>query len=145
MEVACVTKDRVSGLLDPWGSFDLMVGLPAVAFPHLANGYIISRWPWRARAVQLLLTGRSTLKHLEHPKDYRCAEGCLGSPPIRTVEVTQKEFLHLPQAFLKEGLCLSSSMQLSEMSEDEKCLSAWRLPDTYVTRNLASALQVSDV
>lgn len=38
MEVACVTKDRVSGLLDPWGSFDLMVGLPAVAFPHLARG-----------------------------------------------------------------------------------------------------------
>lgn len=145
MEVACVTRDRVSGLLDPWGSFDLVVGLPEVAFPHLANGHIISRWPWRARAVLLLLTGRSALKHLEHSKAYRCAQGCLGSPLIKAVEVTQKEFLHLPHAFLKEGLCLSSSKQLSEMSGDKKCLSARRLPDTYVTRNLASALQVSDV
>lgn len=145
MEVAWVTRDRVSGPLDPWGSFDLMVGLPAVAFPHLANGHIISRWPWRARAVQLLLTGRSTFKHLEYPKDYRYAEQCLGSSPMRAMEVTRKECLHLPHAFLKEGLCLSSSMQLSEMSEDKKCFSARRLPDTYVTRNLASALQVSDV
>ena len=53
---------------------------------------------------QFLLTGRSVLKHLEHSKDYRCAQGCLGSPLIRAVEVTQKEFLHLPHAFLKEGL-----------------------------------------
>lgn len=145
MEVARVTRDRISGPLHLWRLFDLMVGLPAVVFPHLANGHIMSRWPWRARSVWLLLTGRSTVRHLEHPKDYRCAEGCLGSSPVRAVEVTWKECLHLPPAFLKEGLCLSSSMQFSEMSEDKKCLSARRLPDTYVTRNLASALQVSDV
>lgn len=93
-----------------------------------------------SQAVGLLLIGRSTLKHLEHPKDYRCAEGCLRSSPARAVYVTPEECLHLPHAFLKEWLCLSSSMQLSEMSEDKKCLSARRLPDTYVTRNLASAL-----
>lgn len=43
MEVAYVTKDGESGRVDPGGSFGLMVGLFAVAFPHLANGHIISR------------------------------------------------------------------------------------------------------
>lgn len=71
MEVNYVTRDIVSGHLDPWGSFDVMV---AVTFPHLANGHIISRWPWRAMAHRLL-TGRSALKHLGLAKDCRCAEG----------------------------------------------------------------------
>lgn len=41
MEVACVTRDRVSGLVwTPEDLFDSVVDLPAVAFPHLANGHI---------------------------------------------------------------------------------------------------------
>jgi hypothetical protein len=105
----------------------------------------VSRWPWRGRAARLLLSRSCKSQHLENPKGCRCAEECLGSPPVRAAEVTLKGCLSLSRAFLKEALCVSSSMQLSEMSGDKKCLSAWRLPDTYVTRKLASALQVSDV